>query len=419
MKMVTKIKAGALQLVLFVSTLIAVLLLCFLLLAHTHDLFVKKTDLTIDLIQAADQGMQFAFTKKMTVGETLKVPLQDDFGISVDVSHRYWGVLPLRKAMAKKGKIYFEKWAFTGVAPQERIALYLQDQQRPMVIAGDAKIIGDAYLPKLGIKPGSIGGYGYNKPQLIYGKQQQSKDKLPFLADGVQTEIAQLSSQQQIPDGESFDLKKDLVFKNSFKNPLKILRGENIRLEGARLSGHIMIWATQKITVEASCQLQDVVLIAPEIVIKKGFQGNLQALASRSVSVGPSCTLRYPSVLLVHQEQPLNMLTQANIDIGPETDFRGMLVYHAAPSAETTYQPHISIAESAQLAGEIHCMGNLELKGSIYGTVYTQAFIALENGNSYQNHLFNGKINALQLPMGYGGLLYENNQMNQIMKWLY
>ncbi|PRX57190.1 hypothetical protein [Flagellimonas meridianipacifica] len=419
MKILTKIKAGALQLVSFVSTLIAVLLLCFLLLAHTHDLFVKKTDLTIDLIKAADQGMQFAFTKSMAVGETLKIPLRNDFGISVEVSHGYWGVLPLRKAIAKKGKIKFEKWAFTGVTPTEHTALYLQDKQRPMVIAGNAKIIGDGYLPKLGIKPGNIRGYGYNRPQLIYGKQQQSRDKLPFLVDGVQTQIVQLSSQQHIPDGEPFDLKKNLVLKNSFKNPLKVLRGANIRLERARLSGHIMIWATQKISVEANCQLQDVVLIAPEIVIKRGFQGNLQALASRSISVGPSCILQYPSVLLVHKGQPQNQLTQANIDIGPDTDFRGMLVYHGSPSAETTYQPHITIAESAQLTGEIHCMGNLELKGSIYGTVHTQAFIALENGNSYQNHLFNGKIDALQLPVGYGGLLYENKQMNQIMKWLY
>ena len=49
-----KIKGGALQFVLFVGTIVAVLLMSFVLISHSHTLFKKKTDITIALIQAAD-----------------------------------------------------------------------------------------------------------------------------------------------------------------------------------------------------------------------------------------------------------------------------------------------------------------------------------------------------------------------------
>ncbi len=54
-----KIKAGALQFVLFVGAIIAVLLMSFLLLTYTHQHFEKKTDVLIEVLRSADYGRFF------------------------------------------------------------------------------------------------------------------------------------------------------------------------------------------------------------------------------------------------------------------------------------------------------------------------------------------------------------------------
>jgi len=68
----------------------------------------------------------------------------------------------------------------------------------------------------------------------------------------------------------------------------------------------------------------------------------------------------------------------------------------------------------------VYCTANLELKGWVNGRVHTQAFVALENGRIYQNHLYNGRINGTVLPLSYAGLELEGqNTSKKLMKWLY
>ena len=107
-----------------------------------------------------------------------------------------------------------------------------------------------------------------------------------------------------------------------------------------------------------------------------------------------------------------------NIHIDAYAKVRGMVIYQDKNKTKS-YKPHIKINEHAKVMGEVYCTQNLELKGSIYGSATTNNFVALENGNIYQNHLYNGKINNSLLPAAYGGISYSTTSSNQIMKWLY
>ena len=83
------------------------------------------------------------------------------------------------------------------------------------------------------------------------------------------------------------------------------------------------------------------------------------------------------------------------------------------------YAPQIKLEENASVLGEIYCSKNLELRGMVSGHVSTDAFIAMENGSIYQNHLYNGSINSSGLPLEYAGLLSANLEVKNIAKWLY
>ncbi len=108
----------------------------------------------------------------------------------------------------------FTKIGLVGHRSENRYALYLEDNNRPMVIAGDAKISGDAFLPERGIKMGNIQGFGYTKPQLVYGRQQQSNARLPELNQEVIRQLGQLTG--NTPKGENISFKKGEIIKSSF-----------------------------------------------------------------------------------------------------------------------------------------------------------------------------------------------------------
>ena len=182
MQINTKIKAGALQFVLLVGAVIAVLLLTFALLHQTHVLFGKKTSKTIEVIKKADLALNYAMQQNIAINDsvTLKIPSED--GVEVSVLKSFWGVFEKYVVTSKFKKTAFVKIALVGGAVDEQFpALYLKDNDRPMIIAGSAKITGNAYLPEQGIRPGTIGGqfYRFNSP--IYGTVKKSSKTLPTI----------------------------------------------------------------------------------------------------------------------------------------------------------------------------------------------------------------------------------------------
>ena len=89
-------------------------------------------------------------------------------------------------------------------------------------------------------------------------------------------------------------------------------------------------------------------------------------------------------------------------------------------STAPQYAPQIKMDDNAKVVGEVYCTKNLELKGVVTGSVATDAFIALEDGSVYQNHLYNGHINSTRLNKSYAGLLLASREDHKkVMKWLY
>lgn len=415
-----KIKAGALQFVLFIGAVVAVLLLSFVLVSYSHNIFHKKTDVAIAVIKATDYGLRHSFQKEMRDGDKINLSSLDNLNISTEIEKSYWGLLEKRTATSKKGQFQFIKTALVGFANTNRPALYLKDNQRPLVLAGRTKITGTAYLPEQGVRMGNIYGNSYADSQLIFGKELPSSGTLPRFDTEFQGQLVKLTTNYE-PQGEEIALKNNMVIKNSFTEPTKLIKGSTVLLDKTTLTGNIIIWAETKITVTAASKLRDVILIAPSIEIAHWTKGNFQALASESITIGKGCELNYPTVLAVRNQKNDSLSHKNNtphINIDAYAQVRGMLVYQDKISTNK-YKAHVKINEHSKIIGELYCDQNTELKGSVYGNITTNAFVALENGNIYQNHIYNASVNSLLLPEEYGGIPYTSNSANQVLKWLY
>jgi len=422
MRFPVRIKAGALQFVLFIGALIAILLFSFVLISYTHSLFGKKTDLTVDLVQKTDYGLQYAYQKDMGVGEVLQVPTTGELGIVLTVQKKYWGIFETYFSMAEHGKLSFAKLALSGNGyMEEPPALYLRDKQRPLIIAGNSKITGNAFLPQQGIRMGNISGNSYHHSRLVHGREMPSNTLIPEVSKSVLLHIDQLL-QSNVPSESLVSLKPKMELKNSFASPTVYIAEHSLQLEMVSLTGNITIVASQKIVVHPTALLRDVVLVAPEIIIKDGVKGYFQAIADKRIHVGKRCELAYPSALVVKEkrlkETKQTRNREANLFVDAHSMVHGTVLYWDA-SEERTYAPQIKISKNALIRGQLYCTENLELAGSVIGGVYTDSFIALENGSIYQNHLYNGLMDGTTLPPAFAGLPINGAEEKKTMKWLY
>ncbi|MBC6999637.1 hypothetical protein [Cytophaga sp. FL35] len=418
MKGLTKIKAGALQFVLFIGVVIALLLTGFVLITYTHNFFHKQTDTSIALIENTQNA--FSYAAGSNNENDLAIPSFNDLNIETTVSKSYWGVYEKYAVLSKFKRQQFTRSALIGKGIESGFkVLYLKDNQRPLVIAGSAKITGDVALPEQGVRMGNISGNSYYRNKLIYGRQNTSRSKLPMLDTGLLTNLDRIL---EGPDNveNRIQLKKGGAYKNSFQKPTDLIIDHTIVLSDLSLTGNFIVYATHRIVVEPSAYLNEVILVAPEINIKNNVKGSFQAISTNNISVGKNCELTYPSAIVLFENSEKDELKKSDIplQIGMGSVINGSVLY-LGDIEKQRYFPQIKVENEALIRGEIYCKGNLELKGTVLGNVTTNGFLAIENGSIYQNHLYNGVIDGSGLPKEYVGMVVGESITKKVAKWLY
>ena len=421
-----KLKSGALQLTLFIAIIIAVLLMGFVLLLHSHKRFQLQTDFILETTENAQKGIEYALLHSIPLKDTFAIPLKKTAYKSLKIHRDFWGVFERVTSESKIKTNHFQKIALIGAKSksQNRTALYLQDTHKPLVVVGKTKIEGVVFLPKQGVRAGTISGHSYTGSQLLYGSTQQSAT-LPPLATDIVDQIESIEYQvSEISNSQFITIESNKEYSNSFLKPVQIhFSNSDIVLNEIQMTGHIVVQSNTKITVMASAVLKDIVLIAPEIEIQNNVISNFQAFASKTISIGTSVQLQYPSALILNKNH--NSYQSANtgekekpsLTLGKSSEVKGVIVY-LGNDLPNNYKTQIELQETSVLIGELYCNQNTELKGTVNGTVFVKNFIANQFGSIYQNHVYNGKINVHQLPKQYVGLLF-NNSKKEVLKWLY
>lgn len=423
-----KLKAGALQLTTFIIVVIALLLTAFILLVHVHKQFQLQSDFIIETTKQSNDGMDYVLQNSIPLSDTTTIRLDSEDYKTLKVYRGFWGVFEKVTSTATIKNKRFQKIALIGSKQPEsnRSALYIQENNKPLVLVGNTKIEGLAYLPKQGVKPGYISGQSYYGSRLIYGPTRVAS-KLPKLSSDITKSISQLESTSSTLHQDQFlDIQEGNVYSNSFLNPLQIVYSNTeIDLKQVELTGYIVVQSKSKITVHPSAKLKDVILVAPKIEIQANTVGSFQALASKEILVGNNVQLSYPSALVVKEKQETQKETytnnlneeEHNITIEQDAMIKGLVLF-IGQDRPNNYSPQILLKENATVYGEIYNIQNTELQGTVYGSVFTNNFIANQSGSVYQNHIYNGTITVNELPQEYIGLLFEDSKKG-VMKWLY
>jgi len=422
-----KLKAGALQLTTFIIVVIALLLTAFIILIHTHKQFQIQTDFIVETTKQSSLGIGYVLNNVVPLNDTTTINLGDEDYKSLKVHRDFWGVFEKVTSTSSIKNKCFQKLALIGSkqSKNNKTALYIQDNNKPLVLVGNTKIEGDAYLPRLGVKSGYISGQSYYGSQLIYGQTRISSRLSKVLSETINQIKSIENIALRIPQNRFLNIQEGETYNNSFLKPLQFIFSNNtIDLRAINLTGHILVQSKTKIIVHPSSKLKDVVLVSPYIEIRSNVVGNFQSIASKEITVANDVLLNYPSALVVNEKQKIqtegNTITpieRNKISLNDNSTIKG-LVLCLGQENSNNYEVQIDIKEKAVVYGEVYCNQNIELQGTVFGTVYTNNFIANQSGSVYQNHIYNGRININELPQEYVGLPFINSK-KEVLKWLY
>lgn len=416
----TKIKAGALQYVLIISVIIAILLLAFVLLINVQKQLATKQLFYKETIFNVNNGLEYLCQQDIRYDEVISKQFSSNQKETTDLLKKKWGIFDVGIVKSNIGNEFFEKIALLGGQQKQRKALYLQDNNTPLVLVGHAKIVGDVQLPMQGVKTGNISGTSFYGDRLIEGAQHTSTNTLPIIEGfvGFKEVMNYFYAKETVQDLQLEEHTK--VTQSFLKNTLIYETSESVFLRNISLKGNIVIQSARKIVVDSSANLTEVILIAPQIEIKENTIGSFQAFASQQILVGKNCQINYPSALILENEK-FEKEKEHKIMLEKGVKFRGVLLFKQGEKQEETqrsYKPQMIIENEVIVKGEVYCEGNLELLGNVIGTVTTKDFLTNQFGSTYINYIYHGKINVEELPEAYVGVNVASNHQN-IAKWLY
>lgn len=405
-----RLKAGVLPFVLAISLVLALVCSAAILLTYYHRISFLQGQINKSLRNNVLSGLQYGLASlpELPEKEWIAIDLYGNGQDSVKIRKESWGFFHIIEAEALRGRHRHYKVALTGAQlPEEKPVLYLEDKRRPLSIAGDTKISGDARLPKAGIKADYVNRIGYRKAKLVYGKILESQPEMPEPKAEMLNQLKELSgspgrSGQIPPLYNSFQEREFL----SLSYPASFVLKDS-------LSGKILLKSEKEIVVRKEAYVKDVILFAPKIRIERGFEGQLQAFATDTLIVGKEVRLHYPSALGLLADKSGSL-----IEIQENAHIEGVIFHESKNEGEAFHL--LKMAEGSQVLGEVWAKGFVELRGEISGTLSCGKFYLHTPASIYENYIFNGKIEREKLPSFYvsSALLNPEAKRNYV-KWLY
>lgn len=405
-----KVSGGALQYVLLIAIVVALFIAAFLMLT---DFFLQKKQVSFLYKEASIYNLEHTFESLSSLSQnTINF---DSYGVhgETSVGTSDWGIFELLIAKTKLKNQEFNRIALVGgYRPDIDKALYLTDNYHALTLVGATKVVGNAFVPVLGVKSGYVDGESFYFEKYVNGNLFHSEKKVPK----IETRFEWFSKGVTVPPSEFTGM-----FVNSFYNEKKVFYGGAVvKLERMSLKGAIQVEANQRIEVYPSANLQDVVLKAPEIIIHKNVKGSFQCFATQKIEVKENVDLSYPSALVCsyknQEDRKKNFFKKISIDKGVKIN--GVVLYTESPQ-KIDQNTDVLIEKDAFVKGEVYCKGNVEHRGVIHGVATVDRFIYRSGSSTYMNMLYHATIDVTKLPKQYVGIFHKESAKKGVAKWLY
>lgn len=417
----SKVKGGALLYSLFVITVVGALTSIVISISYFSTIHSIKFREKSSVLRNTQSGMELLLSEFpiVEINREITLDLYGDECDSVTLKRLNWGLFEVVSSKAFRKNKTAIKVALVGQKFEEETALYLADRNKPLSLAGKTVVKGKIFLPKKGVKRAYIEGTTYQGDKLLYGTSQTSTKSLPELNKEINKSMTArlgdvtLETDSMVP----YELFEDSIVQSFTDKTILAYSSSVIVLENKTCIGNVVIKSSKGIVVRTNSILENTLLYAPYIVFENNFTGTVQAFATDSVLVGHHVDLEYPSGIGLIQ---LNKSGSKHfVSIGEASLIDGSIV---AYQKEYDFRNPIKVSMEKEsiLKGYAYVNGLVELKGSIYGSLYCNRFSLKTPSTVYENHLLNATIDVTQRSEMYVGPNLTDNKLGtkEVIQWL-
>ncbi len=420
-----KLQGYALAFAVFIFAIVIILSSTLVLSAYYNNYFFNRIVLSVQMTDNASSAINLLLVHPDMVdySSAKTISLYGEYADSVKVEKEQWGVFDLVVVTAFHKNLQVKRSAIIGNYKYDstHVALFVPDQGKPISVTGDVRIKGNCLLPESGFKQAHIEGKNFTGSKIDKGNIQKSSHTLPDLNENIANLSVDFFINKYINNSNKIiafeELRQDSLI-SSFQDSVTILYSpSSIELNDLFLQGKIIVLSEQKIQIGNNTQLNDIICVAPYILVENQFTGKLQLFAGDSIHIENNCYFKYPSVAGITIPRADNKSTRINID--EKTVLNGMaFIYQKAVTLDK--QPSLRLGKESIIKGQVYCNGHTEVKGNIYGALYTARFMLSTPSAIYENTLMDTNIDMFKLSRNYVGAdLIQEQTQGSIVKWVY
>jgi hypothetical protein len=412
------LKAASLYVVILISLVIAVISSLLITAAGFYQAGVLQKLRYQKLLQNLQSASAIVLNEHGQFVER-KTDLFGDERDSVAIARDSWGIYNRCTVKSFSASDTLKRTFFSGSKFESGgRCIVLADEDRPLSVSGDTRLIGNALLPKSGIRKAFAEGKAFTGDQLVNGTISSSSRQLPPLNETLIRTLTENFSKK--PQKKFMQQGKNYV--RSFYEPAEVLFLDpgNRVLSETRLDGHIEIHADTLVEISANCRLENAIIYAPAIRIEKGFSGSCQLFATDSIVTGDNCTFSYPSCIGVLKEEDGKF--QPKIALGAKNSFSGALFIWE--KKRSSLQTLLSLGKNTEVSGELYAAGLVKFERPVMvkGMVSCHRFIMKTAVTMYENYLIDIFISRTALSKYYlSSPVFDNGweeQEEYVLKWL-
>ena len=419
------IRASALYMVIVIALVIAVLCSSLIVVAYfyrseyqrkfRYDQLENNLKSGINILLACPDT---AYSKPSTLS------LFNGDADSVILQKKEWGIynIGIVKAFTQSDTL-FRTFSLTYAIDSSKWGvLYLADQDRPLSLSGETSIIGNAFIPKAGVKKTYINNRAYQGDErLIIGKINNSQKKLPALDETRVTLLQKYLSENDKNTTSDISFEKTDTLQNSFLKPTRSIHlGKKIQtIKNMVLRGNIVLFSDTTLTIDHSATLDNILVFARSIIVNSGFHGTCQLFATDSIHVQSGCVFNYPSCLGVLNPNSSKISPYVRVVLGKNTRFNGAIFTYRQKEEEI--MPVLALDSNVTISGQIYSQGMLQFKYNLHvnGSIFTKLFTYQNSYNLMENTLIDAKISSKALsPYYLSSVLFPVSKRKKVLQWL-
>ncbi len=400
-----RLKAHALLFAIAISLIIGTLTLSFMLLAQYYRQMSTEDDSWLQMewnIISAKAWLSSADESQLPYHQSKEVDLFGDKNQLVHISLKPWGMFDIAHIQAFNSRDTICDRYLVGAIPDSSVAssLYIADNGRPILFAGNTLITGKSFLPESGVKRANIDGQYFTEKELTKGSIGKSTKDLPAIntkrLDAIKGLLKPNHNEASYIFRNAFP---DTMFTHSFAQKTIVYHFRNeITIRRKTLKGNIIIISDTLISVNSDTELDGVILLAKNIKIAGSFKGRIQAFATDTLEVGTTANLKYPSVLgMLQSEKKSDAKSFLRID--KYTTVSGM-VFQQATTSEVG-QSRLLLESETVIHGLVYGANMVQTSGKIFGNLTCQKVVLNTGYSIYENHLLNTTIDRTKLSKYY------------------